>query len=303
MTEGVHPQLRPILAQLQALPRLCDTPLDELRGARKRPSVLPGLPVALAEDRKVPDGAREVPVRLYRDAEGVLPVIVLLHGGGFVSGGLDGYYDALCRQLCRMTGAAVLAVAYRLAPENPFPAAEEDVEAVLRWVCGHGGEWSIDPARIAVLGISAGGALAAAAALKRRGGGPALRGAALFYPVLDLPDSGHPSFDDYADGHYLTAEDMRWFWGQYLSRPEDGPRAAPLRAPDLQGTCPSLILAAGCDPLRDEARAFHASLRAAGCQSELVDCPGMLHGFLAFAVERREHYLRLAADWLKARLA
>ena len=142
--------------------------------------------VGTVEDRTMPGPASALPLRLYApvDAGDVLPGIVFFHGGGWVAGNLDSH-DTLCRALCHHSGARVVAVDYRLAPEHRFPAAILDAVAALEWVAGHAGQFAIDPVRLAVAGDSAGGNLAAVAAQQARAAGPAVRFQLLIYPVVD----------------------------------------------------------------------------------------------------------------------
>jgi acetyl esterase len=226
-----------------------------------------------------------IPLRLYRPA-GVpdavrLPVYVYFHGGGWVIGDLESH-DVLCRQLTAESGACVIAVDYRLAPEHKFPAATDDAWAATRWTVAHAAELGVDAARLAVGGDSAGGNLAAAVALMARdAGGPPVALQVLIYPVTDVGRES-PSYTDFADGYLLTRDSMRWFTAHYLSKPADGAdwRASPLRAPSLAGLPPALVITAGFDPLRDEGAAYATRLREAGVTVDYVAFGGMIHGFV-----------------------
>jgi acetyl esterase len=225
-----------------------------------------------------------IPLRLYRPA-GVpdatrLPVYVYFHGGGWVIGDLESH-DVLCRQLTAESGACVIAVDYRLAPEHKFPAAADDAWAATRWISAHAAELGVDAARLAVGGDSAGGNLAAVVALMARdAGGPAIALQVLLYPVTDV-GSESPSYTDFAEGYMLTRESMRWFTAHYLSRKEDATdwRVSPLRAPSLAGLPPALVITAGFDPLSDEGAAYAVALRKAGVTVDYVSFGGMIHGF------------------------
>jgi acetyl esterase len=226
----------------------------------------------------------QIPLRLYRPA-GVpeatrLPVYVYFHGGGWVIGDLESH-DVLCRQLTAESGACVIAVDYRLAPEHKFPAAADDAWAATRWIAAHAAELGVDPARLAVGGDSAGGNLAAVVSLMaREAGGPALALQVLLYPVTDVGrESG--SYTDFAEGYMLTRESMRWFTAHYLGRKEDAMdwRVSPLRASSLAGLPPALIITAGFDPLHDEGAAYATRLREAGVTVDYVSFGGMIHGF------------------------
>jgi acetyl esterase len=227
----------------------------------------------------------QIPLRLYRPA-GVsdatpLPVYVYFHGGGWVIGDLESH-DVLCRQLTAESGACVIAVDYRLAPEHKFPAAADDAWAATLWIVGHAAELGLDAGRLAVGGDSAGGNLAAVVALMARdAGGPAIALQVLIYPVTDVGRES-PSYADFADGYMLTRDSMRWFTAHYLGRKEEANdwRVSPLRAPSLVGLPPALILTAGFDPLRDEGAAYATRLREAGVTVDYVSFGGMIHGFV-----------------------
>jgi acetyl esterase len=227
----------------------------------------------------------EIPLRLYRPA-GVpdtkpLPVYVYFHGGGWVIGDLESH-DVLCRQLTAESGACVIAVDYRLAPEHKFPAAADDAWAATRWIVAHAAGLGVDAGRLAVGGDSAGANLAAVVALMARdAGAPAIALQVLIYPVTDV-GSESPSYADFADGYMLTRDSMRWFIAHYLGRKEDANdwRASPLRAPSLAGLPPALVITAGFDPLRDEGAAYATRLREAGVTVDYVSFGGMIHGFV-----------------------
>jgi acetyl esterase len=208
-------------------------------------------------------------------------VIAYFHGGGFVLGNLD-THDRLSRRLCRASQALVVTVDYRLAPEHRFPAALDDCMAVTHWLGDNAADLRGDRDRIALAGDSAGGNLAAAVALASRADdGPSLAAQALVYPVIDAA-CATPSFVQNADGYLLTASVMRWFWDQYLGPdgdPDNG-YASVLRAPDLAGLPPTLVITAEFDPLRDEGEAYAEHLRNAGNDVTMHRYDGMIHGFL-----------------------
>ncbi|MFF2402527.1 alpha/beta hydrolase [Streptomyces goshikiensis] len=255
-------------------------------------SAAPPPAVGSVEDREVPgpDGAPPVPVRVYRPDPGrwpgPRPTVVFCHGGGWVLCDLDSH-DRTVRALCRASGAVIVSVGYRRAPESRFPAAVLDAYAALRWAAGRVAELGGDPAALVVAGDSAGGNLAAGSALLARDrGGPALALQVLIYPCLDAAQDT-ASYRTAAEGAgegFLTADHLRWFWEQYLG--PGGDPADPLASPaaaDPAGLPPAHVLTAGCDPLRDEGAAYVRALRAAGTAAELDHHPGMFHGFLALA--------------------
>src|SRR5918996_4376958 len=202
---------------------------------------------------ETPQGA--IPLRVYPPA-GVpaataLPAYVYFHGGGWVIGDLE-THDVLCRQLTAASGASVISVDYRLAPEHKFPAAADDAWAATRWVVAHAAELGVDATRLAVGGDSAGGNLAAVMALMaREAGGPAIALQVLLYPVTDVAAEAE-SYQIFADGYMLTRDSMRWFIAHYLKASEDAAdwRASPLRTPSLAGLPPALIITAGFGPPR-----------------------------------------------------
>jgi acetyl esterase len=232
---------------------------------------------------ETPQGA--IPLRVYRPA-GVpaataLPAYVYFHGGGWVIGDLE-THDVLCRQLTAASGASVISVDYRLAPEHKFPAAADDAWAATRWVVAHAGELGLDATRLAVGGDSAGGNLAAVVALMARdAGAPAIALQVLIYPVTDVMRESR-SYEDFAEGYMLTRDGMRWFIAHYLTSKGDARdwRVSPLRAPALAGLPPALIVTAGNDPLRDEGEMYAGRLRDAGVMVDYVCYGGMIHGFV-----------------------
>ncbi len=243
--------------------------------------------VARVEDRFIPGPAGDIPVRVYwpRGASGTRPLIVYFHGGGFVICDLDSH-DGACRSLANETGAVVVSVDYRLAPEHPFPAAAEDSYAATVWAAEHASELGADATRLAVAGDSAGGNLAAVVALMARDRkGPRLRHQLLIYPVTDLSPGRHthPSQTDNATGYFLRTRDMEWFRAQYLPKGDDGldPYASPLLAADVRNLPPAFVVTAEYDPLRDEGEAYGAKLAAAGIPVEMVRAEGLFHGFFS----------------------
>lgn len=245
-------------------------------------------PVGTVVDRAVPGppGAPELPVRVYfpEGASGPRPTVVFFHGGGYTLCGLD-THDATARTLCAASGAVLVSVAYRLAPEHRFPAATEDAYAALRWAAAEAraGALGGDAGAVVTAGDSSGGGLATVAALMARDRhGPAVALQVLIYPVLDAGQRSD-SYTSNASGYFLTAAHLRWFWEQYLGPDGDGthPYASPLRA-DLAGLPPAHLVTAGCDPLCDEGSAYAVRLRLAGVPVTRGHYPQMFHGFLGF---------------------
>lgn len=257
-----------------------------------------------AEDRTIADGLR---ARIYwPEGEGPHPVTLYMHGGGFVVGDLD-TQDMIARALCHWGDTLVVSLDYRLAPEHKFPAAPDDTWAALQWVKANASVLGGAPDRIAVAGDSAGGNLACAAALRARDAGLALRAQVNMYGSCNYPSEDRPSAREFADGPILKADDVAWFWEQYLEDPSqaDDPQASPYRATSHAGLCPAFIGTAQCDPSRDDAEAFAGKLREAGVEVVAKRYAGMVHGFaswVAFLPGARE-VLMDAGAFLKARFA
>ena len=236
---------------------------------------LPRAPLARVEDLTVAGR----PARLYAPSAERLPVMLYLHGGGFTIGDLE-THDSLCRQLSRRSGAAVLALDYRLAPEHRFPAAVDDAWGALAWLHEHAATLGLDGARLAVGGDSAGGTLAASTALFARD-----RGLSLALQLLITPGTAarltHDSHRRFAEGYLLDATTIEWFFSHYISDEQrDDWRFAPLQADDHSGLAPAAVLLAEADPLVDEGLAYADTLRAAGVTVQLELTRGVTHDFI-----------------------
>ena len=256
-------------------------------------------------DSHIPGPGGDLSVRVYRpSAERPLPALLYYFGGGWTLGSID-TSDGICRDLAAEAGCLVVTVGYRLAPEHPFPSAVHDCHAALRWVADHAGELGADPARLAVGGDSAGGNLAAAVTLLARADGDiALAGQLLVYPNTDqLADDA--SMRDNADPWLFNHHSVAWYGRHYLTAPGDAenPLASPLRASDLSGLPPALVVTAEYDPLRDQGEAYAARLAAAGVPVDLTRYPGMAHGFFAMtgAVDAARTANLQAAAFLRER--
>lgn len=242
---------------------------------------LPRAPLARVEALSIPLASGvSLPARLYASARGErLPVLLYLHGGGFTIGGLE-THDSLCRQIALRSGAAVIALDYRLAPEHRFPIAVDDAWAALRWLGAHATALGLDAARLAVGGDSAGATLAAVCAIHARDAGLPLRLQLLITPGTTA-HADTPSHRQFAHGHLLDADDIAWFFDHYIDRQQRSDwRFAPLLADALGGVAPACVVLAECDPLVDEGMAYADRLRLAAVPVELELYRGVTHDFI-----------------------
>jgi acetyl esterase len=230
------------------------------------------VPVETVRDLVVSGPEHSVGVRIYvpQDKQlarnGRLPVVIFFHGGGWTLGN-PGLYDPVTRALARQVPAVVFSVDYRLAPEHPFPAAVQDAHTLLQWVLAHAEEVGGDPTRIVLAGDSAGGTLATVTARHTsRLAKQALKLEVLFYPSVNISCLDYESYRQFGDGHLLSRRAVETFREFYLPNPADWthPDAAPLLAEDLRGMPATLLIGAGCDPLRDEGWAYAQKLRQQG---------------------------------------
>ncbi|MGB8214056.1 MAG: alpha/beta hydrolase [Anaerolineales bacterium] len=240
--------------------------------------------LAGVEDRTIPGRSGDIPVRIYRPTKaGSLPLAVYFHGGGWAIGSIKSH-DAICRRIAGENAVLVVSVGYRLAPEHPYPAAVEDAYAATAWAAGNAAELGADPAKLIVMGDSAGGNLAAVVSLIARDlPGPHIAFQVLIYPGVDMGGT-YPSKESYADNPVLNGQALRFYAEQYIRDPADlkDPYVSPLQALDLSRLPPALILTAEYDPLHDEGEAYAQRLRAEGNEVTCTCYPGMPHGFITF---------------------
>ncbi len=299
----LDPQIKALLDKGAGLAPLHTLSVAQARAryeGRPRP---PAPEVRAVAERIVqgPGGAMRLRIYSPRTA-GPHPLLVFFHGSGFVVCSLD-THDGIARNLCHGAACVVVSVDYRLAPEARFPAASDDCLFATRWAAEHAAEFGADAARIILAGDSAGGNLAAVTALRVRDeGGPVLAGQLLIYPMTDHHNSGAPSLTENAQGYGLTRDAVIWFWDHYLGPSGDPahPHAAPMRAPDLAGLPPALILTAEFDPLRDEAESYGQRLLAAAVPTRVVRCEAVNHGFLGWVgwVPKADAAMADACAWL-----
>jgi acetyl esterase len=238
-------------------------------------------PITSLEDQVIPGPGGEIDLRSYTPAgSGPFAAVVYLHGGWVV--GTTDTYQASSRALANATGAKVFFPTYRMAPEFKYPAAVEDCYAAVKWIAENAATLNVDPNKIVVAGDSAGGNLSAAVALMARDRGrPAIAYQVLLYPVTDHSfDTG--SYKEFGTGFLLEGADMPWFWNHYLPDARAGKEAyaSPLRADNLSGLPPALVITAECDVLRDEGEAYAAKMQAAGVPVTLSRYDGAIHGFM-----------------------
>jgi acetyl esterase/lipase len=277
---ALHPQAQAVLDTIASLgyPPITEVSPKEARAIR-RAHVQPSA-IELHEVRAA--DAEGIPARLYRPTDDEdIGLLVYFHGGGWVVGDLE-THDSTCRALAAESGQAVLAVDYRLAPEHPFPAGLDDALAAMRWASSHAAELGYSAGKLAIGGDSAGANLAAV--VTQEAAVP-IRFQLLVYPVIDAR-CNTTSYEDFADGPYLTRASMEWYIAHYLSGGEgapDDPRVSPLLGDDeaLAKSPPTHVVIVETDALRDEGEAYAARLESAGVPTTLRRYEAMFHGFFA----------------------
>ena len=309
----VHPQAQAVLDGIAALgkPPFETMGLDEGRQFIEsvRNFMVPAEEVASTEDFSIPGPTGDIPLRMYRpEGEGLLPTVFYFHGGGFSSGSLD-LVDPICRLLANRSGCMVISVDYRLAPEDPYPAAVTDAYIAISWVGAYGAGFGVDQGRLAVVGDSAGATIATAACMLIRDksvGEPEIKLQYLLCPVTDLVKFETPSYQEFGEGYLLTTAMMRRWKDYYLTGCEEGihyePYCSPVREQNLGNLPPAIIITAEYDVLRDEGEAYGQLLLMNGVMSEVRREEGMIHNFFWFggAIDRgREILEEVAADLRK----
>ncbi|MFZ0717166.1 alpha/beta hydrolase [Mycobacterium sp.] len=298
-------QLAPLVEALDAgFP-----PVHTMTGAQARATIRSRFvpparpePVAQIVDDTIPGPGGDIPIRVYRPLGEGLPILVYAHGGGFVFCDLDSH-DCLCRSIANRVPAVVISVGYRLAPENRWPDAAEDVYTVAQWAADNADAVGADSGRVVVCGDSAGGNLAAVAAVMARDrGGPPIAAQLLIYPVI-AANFDNESYRLFGNGFYNPKPALQWYWDQYVPARADRehPYASPLRA-NLAGLPPAVIVTAGHDPLRDECNAYADALEAAGVVTSRCYFEGGIHGFMTMAMLDIAHKARRQACLALAQL-
>ena len=260
-----------------------------------------GGPPTRAVDRVADDVVDGIPVRIYEHDHPPTGLVVYFHGGGFCIGSL-GLMDNVARELAYCSGAAVVSVEYRLAPEHPYPAGLDDCETIARWTLANVSHLGASPSSVVVAGESAGGNLAAAVTLRLRGNVDIpLAGQVLMYPSVDGGSWTHPSRDEFA-GVVLSRTTMEGFWGRYTAGRDlvHDPFAAPLQAPNLGDLPPAIVVLGGCDPLRDEGRLYATRLREDGGAVEEACYGGQPHGFINFQLPAAADAFQRIGGWFRS---
>jgi acetyl esterase len=298
----LDPEIEAVLDTLRGAPPMEAMTLQELRSSLVPVPLARRHCVGSTEDRVIHG---EIPIRIYRPRVHRCDCLVIyFHGGGFVLGSVE-THDHVSRLLCDIAGCTVMSVDYRLAPEHRFPAATDDCLAAVRWAGDNIDALAASPHEIILFGDSAGANLATVTTLRLRDeGGPRPGGQVLVYPVTNYHTPPTQSYLDNASGYSLTRAAMIRFWSDYLSDVGDAlhPHASPLRAADLSGLPPALIMTAEFDPLRDEGEAYAAKLGEHGVTVTVIRLDGMIHGFLRMAAAsvRARHAYDQIANWIHA---
>ena len=291
---SIHPSIQEVLNQVPLdLPRtLTPELIKELRETRVplpeelRPKIYK------KEDQIIQGPNGDIPIRLYtpKEQEENYIGVIAFHGGGWALGNIESH-DGAFRQLANVSGAKVISVDYRLAPENPFPAGLEDCYAVLKWVCENAESLQIDPEKIVVAGDSAGGNLSASLTqMARDRNGPKIWKQVLIYPATDalrsIEDSPYESVRENADAPILSASVTKSFWDHYISTEDDAnnPYCSPIRANSFENLPPALIITAQYDPIRDEGEAYGKKLMENGVPTIIRRVEGAIHGFITMPI-------------------
>ena len=287
MTEPyVRPDVRRFLDYLNNLPGPRSHEVGPVEGrnmmhASRHVADAPTGELAVMRDFACPGSAGDIPLRLFdaRESREPGPLMVFFHGGGFVLGDIE-THEPFCAEMARRLDMPVLAVDYRLAPENPFPAGAEDCIAAARWAAASPPALGRAITGLVPCGDSAGGNLAIVVSLALRdqpAGAPVLAQWPI-YPAADPAKGGYPSFTDFGEGYLLTRDGMRWFDDCYSPDPKDW-RYSPL-VKSQRGMPPTLVVTASLDPIRDQGRAYAAACAEAGVDSVYLEAKGNIHGFI-----------------------
>ena len=281
----VNPKLQEIINQTSAAHNLPfrESSISQIRDVDNRLALLAGEkePVQKVLNKMIVGPGGDLLLRLYYPTLAKkLPIVIYLHPGGFVRGNLESH-DTVCRSLANAGECLVIALNYRLAPEHPYPAALEDVDALLEWVYSHGAEINGDVNRLAIGGESSGANLAAVTTqIMRDKKGPQIAYQLLIYPQTDF--TFHlPSHKTYGKGYLLEAESLEWYSKQYIPEGTDKktPHLSPLWEGDFSNLPPACIITSEYDPLKDEGEAYAKKLSESGVDTTYLCYKNMIHGF------------------------
>jgi acetyl esterase len=305
MNRRLDPDAQALLDVMSAagLPALHTLTVEQARERMRTAFVAKGelAPLDHVENVSIPTPSGGLGLRLYRPSEGILPVAIFLHGGGWTVNDLD-THDRLCRLISRRSGWLLVSLNYRRAPEHKHPSAVEDAYFGYRWLLDNAGHIGGDTQCRAIVGESSGGTIAASLMLLLRdAGAPMPTYQILAYPATDLHDRW-PSYQERGTGYTLDRDQLLWFFGHYLPKgydPED-PYLFPMTSRNLSGLPSTLVMTSEYDPLRDEGRAYAERLAGAGVSVEHVHADDQMHGFLLLdrAVPRAGKLIEFLADAL-----
>lgn len=260
--------------------------IEEIRERLNRESTKsskPPIPFSNIKNFTVEVNSEKIPVRIYTPVDGdILPIIIYSHGGSWIAGNLD-THDNVCRKLSQNTKAIVISIDYRLAPENPFPLALDDVYNVLQWTNKNAKSINGDENHIAVVGDSAGGNLSAAVCLMAKDkNGPKVTCQVLIYPSTNLYELNTKSWSDFSNDFNISKEEMEKYISLYVPQKEDrkNPYVSPLLGNEFKQLPDALVITAEIDPLRDEGEAYFNKLNEAGIKSKIIRYNGVTHGFI-----------------------
>lgn len=241
------------------------------------------IPFSNIKDINIEVSSSKIPIRIYTPEDGeMFPIIIYSHGGSWIAGNLD-THDNVCRKLSKNTKAIVISVDYRLAPENPFPQALDDVYNVLQWTNANAKSINGDVNRVAMVGDSAGGNLSAAVCLMSKDkNGPKVTCQVLIYPSTNLYELNTKSWSDFSNDFNISKEEMEKYISLYVPQKEDrkNPYVSPLLSNEFKQLPDTLVITAEIDPLRDEGEAYSNKLKNSGIKTQVITFNGVTHGFI-----------------------